>query len=149
MAQEQRTQNHDAAFVGQKFRRRDVEFFKNETRETLEGQNVESRVTVQRIIGEQLAFKLEGGLFGREKNERRAFGIFFQCVADFGEAAEGFAAAGGSEKKARLHDLFSRKGAKAQRNFITGCFGKSLADTVESPTAWLQFHHKFFDVRHN
>jgi hypothetical protein len=61
---------------------------------------------------------LKRGLLGRKKNERRACGIFFEGCAHFGEAAESFAAAGGAEEKARLHGLFSRKGAKAQRIFI-------------------------------
>jgi hypothetical protein len=115
VAQQQRAQNHDPAFVVQLFRRRDAKIFKNETREALERENLQACATVERRVGEQLAFELEGGLFGREKNERRAFGIFFERVADFRKAAEGFAAAGGAEEKARLHDLFSRKGTKAQR----------------------------------
>ena len=79
---------------------------------------MQARVAVERRVGEQLAFELESGLFGREKYEWLAFGIIGQCGTHFGEAAEGFAAAGGAEEKSRLHGLFSRKGAKAQRNFI-------------------------------
>jgi hypothetical protein len=69
-------------------------------------------------IGEQLSFQLERRLFGREKNNRFAFGIFFERGTHFFETAKGFAAAGGAEEKSRLHDLFSRKGAKAQRNLL-------------------------------
>ena len=125
MAHEQRAQDHDAAFVVQLFRRRDVQFFKDKLREALEGENLQARVAVKRIIGEQLALELEGGLFGREKNERRACGIFLERGTDFGEAAEGFTAAGGAEEKARLHDLFSRKRANAQ---MKNCRHESHAD---------------------
>ena len=79
---------------------------------------MQARAAVERRVGKQLAFELEGGLFGREKNERHAFGIYFERVADFGEAAEGFAAAGGAEEKSHLHGLFSRIDAREQRNFI-------------------------------
>ena len=78
---------------------------------------MQPRIAVQRTVGEQLAFELERGLFGREKNERIACRIFFEHGAYFGESAESFAAAGGAEEKSRLHDLFSRKSAKAQRIF--------------------------------
>ena len=69
-------------------------------------------------ISEQLAFELERGLLGGEQNQWRAGGIFPQRGADFRQTAEGLAAAGGAEEKARLHGLFSRKGAKAQRNLL-------------------------------
>jgi hypothetical protein len=77
---------------------------------------VQARIAVERRGGEQLAFELERGLFGREQNQWRACGCGGERGTDFRAAAEGFAAAGGTEKKACLHDLFSRKGAKAQRN---------------------------------
>ena len=79
---------------------------------------MQSRIAVQRIVGEQLTFELKRGLFGREKNERRAFGIIGQCGTHFGEASGRLAAAGGAEEKSRLHGLFSRKAAKAQRNLL-------------------------------
>jgi len=115
MPHEQGAQDHDAAFVVQLFRRRDVQFFKDKLRKALEGENLQARVAVERRVGKQLAFELESGLFGCEENEWRALGIFFERGSDFGEAAEGLAAAGGAEEKSRLHDSFSRKGAKAQR----------------------------------
>jgi hypothetical protein len=115
-------------------------------REAFERQNLQARESLQRGIGEQLPFELKCRLLGREKNERCAFGIFFERGADFSEAAEGFAAAGGAEEKSRLHGLFSRKGAKAQRNFIAGRFVKDLADAVELPIAWLRFRRKFLNA---
>ena len=87
-------------------------------REALEGEDLQARVAVERIIGEQLAFELKRGLFGREQDQRWSFGSGGKGSADFRQAAEGFAAAGGTEEKTRLHDLFSRKGAKAQRNLL-------------------------------
>jgi hypothetical protein len=106
MTHKQRSQNHDAAFIGQKFWRRDVQLFENESRETLEGQNVKSREAGKFFAGKQLPLELERGLFGREKNERIAFGIFCEGFADFGQAAESLAAAGWAEKESRLHREF-------------------------------------------
>jgi hypothetical protein len=117
MAQQQRAQNHDAAFVAQKFRRRDAKLFEDKPGEPFERKNLQSRVAGERTAGEQLPFQLKRRLFGRKKNQRIAGGIFGQRGTHFGEAAEGLAAAGGAEEKARLHGLFSRKGARAQRNF--------------------------------
>jgi hypothetical protein len=90
----------------------------NKLREPLEGKDLQTRIAGERIIREQLAFELKRGLFGCKKNQRTAFGIFDQCGTCFREAAEGFAAASGTKEKSRLHDLFSRKGAKAQRNLL-------------------------------
>jgi hypothetical protein len=73
---------------------------------------------VKRLIRKQLAFDLEGGLLGREKDQGTAGGTFGQGVTHFREAAECLAAAGRAKKKARMHDLFSRKAAKAQRNLL-------------------------------
>jgi len=112
---EQRAQNHDAAFVGQKFRRRDIQFFKKETRQTFERKNVQPGETLQRFVGEQLAFELERGLFGREKNQRLAFGIIFERGADFREAAESFAAAGGAEEKSRSHNFIFHAKARVRK----------------------------------
>ena len=76
-------------------------------------------------------------------------GSLAQGGADFREAAEGLAAAGGAEEKARLHGKFSRKGAKRQRpkEFIAGRLAKDLADAVEPPIAWLEFRRKFLPAR--
>jgi hypothetical protein len=118
MPLQQCTQNHCAAFIVQQFWRRDIKFFKNKLREPLKGKNVQPHVTVEGTMGEQLAFELESGLFGREKDKRRATGIVFEQGADFSEAAESFAAAGGAEKNSGLHDLFSRKSTTSQRNLF-------------------------------
>ena len=75
------------------------------------------RVTVELRVSEQLTFKLRGGLLGREQQERRAVRRRDQFTADFREAAEGLAAAGGAEQKSRLHrDVFNRKCDARQKN---------------------------------
>ncbi len=58
-----------------------------------------------------------------------------QCGTHVGEAAESFAAAGGAEEESRLHDSFSRKGAKAQSNlFSVGrCNPRHLSRLTFSP----------------
>src|SRR5476651_592740 len=57
VAHEQRAQNHDAAFVVQLFRWRDVQFFEDKLREPLEGENLQARVALKRVVREQLAFE--------------------------------------------------------------------------------------------
>jgi hypothetical protein len=121
MAQQQRAQNHDAAFGAQKFRRRDAKLAEDKPGETLERKNLQARVAGERATGEQLSFQLKCRLFGRKKNERITGGIFGQCGTHFGEAAEGLAAAGGAEEKVRLHGEIltqRRKDAKAQGDLI-------------------------------
>jgi hypothetical protein len=54
----------------------------------------------------QLPFELEGGLFGRQQDERWTIRACPQGGADFGKAAEGLAAAGGTEEEAHLHTGF-------------------------------------------
>ncbi len=120
MPEQQRAQHHDAAFIVQLVGRRDRQFFQDKSRQPVEGKNVQPRVTGQFPVGEQLAFELERGLFGRQQNQRPArlrlgAAIFPQRGADFGKTAEGLAAAGGTEEKAHLHTGFfaqSRGGAK-------------------------------------
>ena len=73
---------------------------------------------MERIIRKQLAFELKRGLLGRDQDQRTTIGIIGQCGTHFREAAESLAAAGGAEEKTRLHDLFSRKDARAQRNLL-------------------------------
>ena len=110
MSQQQRTQYHQAAFGGQKFRRRDVEFLKDEFRQPVEGKDLQSRETGNFPAFQQLAFELERGLFGREQDERRAVGRLRQHGADFGETSERLAAARRTEEKARLHkECFTQK----------------------------------------
>jgi len=115
---QQRAQDHGAAFLTQEFRRGDAQRIEDELRQPLEGENVQARVALERRVRQQLAFELEGGLFGRKQNQGLALRGAGERGTDFGEAAEGFAAAGGTEKKARGHGLFSRKGARAQRIFV-------------------------------
>ena len=115
MPQQQGAQHHEPAFGGKQFRRRDVEFFKNELCQPVEGKNLQPREAGNLPGFEQLAFELKCGLFRREKDQWLTGGIAGQCGTDFGEAAESFAAAGGAEEKARLHaGIFTqrRKGAK-------------------------------------
>src|ERR1700677_4304348 len=61
------------------------------------------RIAFQRTVREQLTFELEGSLFGRDENQRRAFRIIEQGLADFRQAAERLAAAGRTGKKTDLH----------------------------------------------
>ncbi len=97
----------------------DAEFVQDESGEPLEGKDLQARVAVERGVREQLAFKLKRGLFGREQNQRRAFRRGPQAGADFGQTAEGLAAAGGAEKKARLHGgIFTQRGMGA-KEFIS------------------------------
>ena len=115
---QQRAQHHQPPFTGQQFRRRDVELFKNEVRQPVEGKDLQSREAGNFIAREQLPFNLERGLFGREQNQRRAGGRLRERGADFGEAAEGFAAAGGAEEKARLHAEILTQSRKVAKEFI-------------------------------
>jgi hypothetical protein len=118
---QQGAQHHQPAFGGQEFRRREMEFFKNKTREPVEGKNLQPREAGNFFIGEQLAFELKRGLLGREQNQRRTIGRLRQRGADSGEAAEGLAAAGGPEEESRLHAAFltqRRQDAKPQRNLF-------------------------------
>ena len=81
------------------------------------------------MVGQQLAFELEGGLFGGKQNQRPAFalfrrgkrpaGVFAERGADFGEAAESLAAAGRAEEKARLHTGFFTQRRQGGKTFIT------------------------------
>ena len=115
MPQQQGAQHHQPALGGQQFWRRDVELFKNELCHPVEGQNLQPGEAGNFPGFEQLAFELEGGLFGRKQNERRAIRRLRERGADFRKAAEGFAAAGGAEEEARLHaGIFPqrREGAK-------------------------------------
>ena len=103
MPLEQGAQHHESAFGGQQFWRREVELFKNEFREAIEGKNLQPSEAGNFCAFQQLAFELERGLFRREQNERRSVGRFRQCGAHFGQTAESFSAASGTEQKARLH----------------------------------------------
>ena len=117
MPENQRTQDHHASLLRERLRRVKLEFFQDELREPLEGEDVKPRVTLELRVSEQLTFKLRGGLLGREQQERRAVRRRDQFTADFREAAEGLAAASGAEQKSRLHgDVFNRKRGARQKN---------------------------------
>ena len=73
------------------------------------------------MAGEQLAFELKRGLFGREKDQWCAFGIVPQRGANFGEAAECLAAAGGAEEKSHLHTAFFAQRRDGAKEFIRRC----------------------------
>ena len=85
---------------------------------------MEARVAIKprcRSIGEQLPFELERGLFGRQQDQGRTFGIFAECITDFRQTAERLAAAGGAEKEARLHTgFFAQRGAGAKKLIWAG-----------------------------
>jgi len=81
-------------------------------------ENIEQYSTPEQIRASHILLKTEGKDDAAVK--ARIEDILKQAKggADFGEAAKGLAAAGGAEEESRLHGSFSRKGAKAQRNFI-------------------------------
>ena len=71
------------------------------------------------MVGEQLAFELKRGLFGRKQNRaagRRA--LFAQRGTDFPQATECLAAAGGAEEKSRLHTGFFAQRRPGAKEFI-------------------------------
>ena len=98
--------------------RRDGQGVKDKPRQPLERKNVQPRVAGQRVPGQQLAFELEGGLFGREQDQRQAFRRSRQGGADFGQTAERLAAAGRTEEKARLHALLFAQSREIAKQFI-------------------------------
>ena len=113
---EQGAQDHEAPFLIEQFGRGIVEFVENKTREALKRENAQARVAAEGIVGEQLAFELEGGLLGREQNQRRAVRRRSEGGADFRQAAEGLAAAGGAEEEPDLHGpIFSRMGFSGKK----------------------------------
>ena len=114
--EKQGAQNHDPAFIAQELRRGDAEFIEDKLSEPLEGKDPEAGIPGQRRSGQQLAFKLESGLFGRQQNERRAVQIFAQGGTDFRQTAKRLAAAGGAGEKLHLHARCSRNGAVVQSN---------------------------------
>ena len=73
------------------------------------------------MAGEQLAFELKRGLFGRKQNQRWTLRAFPQGGADFGKAAECLAAAGGAEEKSRLHTRFFAQRRTGAKEFIRRC----------------------------
>ena len=133
---QQRAQHHYAAFV--------IEpaglcggFSEYVFGETIEGKDLQPRVTVEFGIGEQLAFDLCGGLLGREQQEWRAVWRRDQLTADFREAAEGLAAASGAEQESRLHgDVFNRKRDARQKNKV---FYFAGLDGFCPPGLWFNF----------
>ena len=115
MPVQQGAQDHQAAFAGQQFRRRQVQLFKDELGEPVEGQDLQARKTGEDGAGEKLAFELEGGLFGREDDQRIAVGLALQRGPHPGETAEGFSAAGGADEEAHGHAgmfMVCERGAK-------------------------------------
>jgi hypothetical protein len=96
-----------------------MELIENETREPFEGKNPQARIAAEGIIGEQLALELKSGLLGREQNQRWPIRQRLQGGADFRQAAESLATAGGAKEKPDLHDaIFSRMSAGG-KNFIS------------------------------
>ena len=84
--------------------------FEDELREPLEGKNVQPRVAGQvESSASNWRSSWNVACLGASKISGAPSGFFCQRGADFREAAEGFAAAGGAEEKARLHDYFHAK----------------------------------------
>ena len=116
---QQGAQHHHAAFLGKQSRRhRDAERVEDEPREPLERKNVQPRVAGQGAVGEQLAFELKRGLFGREQDQRRAFRRCRQGGPDFRQTAKRLAAAGRTEEKTRLHGLLFAQRREIAKQFI-------------------------------
>ncbi len=108
---QQGAQHHHPAFLGEQSRwQRNGERVEDEPRKPLERKNIQPRVPGQGAVGEQLAFELKRGLFGREQDQRRAFRRCRQGGADFRQTAKRLAAAGRTEEKTRLHGfLFAQR----------------------------------------
>jgi hypothetical protein len=106
---QQGAQDHDPAFLIQPPRRIGGEFAQDVIRQAVEGENLQPAIPLQlraRVgiaVSQQLAFELKGGLFRGEQQQGRAIGGAQQFPTDFGQAAEGLAAAGGTEEELRLH----------------------------------------------
>ncbi len=116
---QQGAQHHHATFVVEPVGLRVGRFAEDELREAIKGKDLQPGVAVQFRIGEELAFELGGGLFGREQQERRAIGRRDQFTTNLREAAESLAAAGGAEQESRLHGVFfNRKLAMWQKNKV-------------------------------
>jgi ABC-2 type transport system ATP-binding protein len=79
---------------------------KNEFRQPFERQDLQTRVPLQRRIGQELPFQLESGLFWRQQNQRQPLRIFEERAADFFQAQECFPRASRTEQKSRLHPTF-------------------------------------------
>ena len=103
---QQRVQHHDASVFGQERRLRLAGPCQHEFGQTLKGKNLQARVTLQIRIRQELPFQLEGGLFGRQQNERRPVRFRQQRLANFRQAAESFPRPGRTEQKARMHPAF-------------------------------------------
>jgi hypothetical protein len=89
-------QDHDAAFLVEHRGGRFAQLSKSEMSEPFEGKDAEAAVADYGVIGKELAFELVGGLFGGDEDERRSFLGSGECGTDFGQATEGFSAAGGA-----------------------------------------------------
>ena len=117
--QQQGAQHHHPAFVGQQFRRRDVEFFKNEPREPVEGKNFQAREAGNRIV--RRATGVRAGRWPVWARAGSAAGLrgFPRSAARISARQRNVLPlpAGPRRKRACTAD-FSRKDAKAQRNLF-------------------------------
>jgi hypothetical protein len=119
MPTQQRAQHHEPTFAAQQLWRCEMEFFKYELRQAIKRKYSQSREAGNISIRQQLALELEGSLFGREQDQRRAVRRLCECGADFSETSERLAAAGGAEEKARLHaGSFPQRRKGATRLFL-------------------------------
>jgi phosphomannomutase len=82
-----------------------MQLFKDELGQSVKRENMEPRVAGNFAGGQQLTLQLEGSLLGGQQDERRAIRGCGQRGPHFGEAAKGFAAAGGAKEKTRLHSV--------------------------------------------
>ncbi len=135
---EQRAQHHHAAFVIKQVRH-SAEGVEQPAREAVEGDDLQSRVTGELRVIEELSFELEGGLLGRKEQERRACGRAEQLGADFLEAAPGLAAAGGTEEEVDAHTAMVGREVQSSRFKVHRARGLAACGTglfLLSLAAW-------------
>lgn len=90
---QERAQDHGPALFGKELRHGRAKRVENKAGEALERENVQARITVQVTRVQELPFQLVGGLFWREKNQRRAFRGSKQLASNVGETSKRFACA--------------------------------------------------------
>ena len=118
---QQRAQDHRASLFGQQRRSGPAQLFEDKIGQTLEGENLQAGVSGHRRIGQELPFQLEGGLLGRQQQERRAVRLRQKGLANFRQTLESLSRSGGSEQKARLHPVVvARDGGGRCQRFVHG-----------------------------
>jgi hypothetical protein len=112
---QQGAEHHHAAFFGEQRRPGPAQLFEHISREALEGENLQARVAGQVGVAKELAFQLEGGLFGGEEDEGRSLQIIAERGANIRQAPEGFPGAGRTEEESRSHIPLVAQNALAEK----------------------------------